>query len=327
MIKSFLGGEKLKNKNRAILSILIGILIILAGCTDASKGQNKTKLKTKTAFTITQAKTFNIKQIRGIGYPGNDNVLYLAANNGLKMYKDKQWSETTTNQHDYIGFQAVQKGFISSGHPQKGTKLSDPLGIVLSVNKGKSLNKMAFYGQEIFHFMAASYSGNGLYVISEKANQELSPGMNYSKDNGKSWNKSAFKDFNADSLGMIAVHPQNGDIIAMSTRSGIYYSKDNGNTMKLITAPFMVTALTFIGDSILFSSVENDKVLLKTINIQSGEQVNIAFPFLDYDNPITYLATNPENKNQIAFSTYKNDLYETIDGGKNWSLLLKDGKK
>jgi hypothetical protein len=327
MMKSFLGGETLKNKQRAFLSILIGILIILAGCTDTSKEQKKPQLKSKTKFAVTEAKTFKIDQIRGIGYPGNDTKLYLATNDGLKMYKDQKWFETTTNQNDYIGFQAVKTGFIASGHPQKGTDLKNPLGIVQVGDYGKNLNKISFYGQEIFHFMAGSFSGVGLYVISEQENHGLSLGLNYSKNKGKSWNKSVFKGFNADSLGMIAVHPQNGSIIAMSTRSGIYYSEDNGNTMKPITAPFMVTALTFTGDSILFSSVENEKVWLKTINPQTGQQTNVAFPFLDYDNPITYLAVNPENENQIAFTTYKNDLYETVDGGKNWSLLLKDGKK
>ncbi|MGZ4160769.1 MAG: F510_1955 family glycosylhydrolase [Neobacillus sp.] len=317
----------MKNKKKVILSILLGFLLILSGCTDMSKEQKKTKPDSKTKFAIIQAKAFKIDQIRGIGYPGNDNALYLATNNGLKMYKEKTWLETTTYHHDYIGFQAIETGFIASGHPQKGTGLKDPLGIVQSADKGKNLKKIAFYGQENFHFMAASYSGDCLYVISEQPRSDLSLGVNYSKDNGKSWQKSALKDFNADSLGMIAVHPKNGDIMAMSTRSGIFYSKDNGNTMKRLTDPIMVTALTFSGDSILFSSVENEKVLLKTINTTSGEQANVAFPFLDYDNPITYLAVNPKNENQIAFTTYKNDLYETIDGGKNWSLLLGDGKK
>jgi hypothetical protein len=325
------GGRKVKVQLKVILTILIGILLVATGCTNKSQEQKKTqqgnKAETKTNYELVETKAFKLKNIRGIGYPGNDNTLYVAANDGLKMYKDAKWYKTTTNQNDYIGFQAIEAGFLASGHPQKGTGMKDPLGLVQSADKGETLKKLAFYGNTNFHFMAASYSGNGLYVINEKPNDDLSLGVNYSKDNGATWKKSAFKDFNADSLGMIAVHPKNGETIAMSTRSGIYYSIDNGNTMKLITNPFMVTALTFSGDSILFSSVENNQILLKTINPTSGEQTNIAFPFLDYDNPITYLAVNPKNINQLAFTTYKNDLYESLDGGKNWNNLLKDGNK
>jgi hypothetical protein len=315
---------------KIIFLVLLGVLLITAGCTNKNQGQKTTdhenKAETKKPFEIVEAKSVKLKNIRGIGYPGNDNALYVAGNDGLKMYKDKKWYETTTQQHDYIGFQAIESGFIASGHPQKGSGLKDPLGLVKSVDKGESLQTIAFYSKTNFHFTAASFSGNGLYVIGEQPNDDISLGVNYSIDNGKTWKKSAFKEFNADSLGMISVHPNNGGTIAMSTRSGIYYSTDHGNTMKLITPPIMVTALTFNGDSILYSSVENDKILLKTLNPSSGEQTNIAFPYLDYDNPITYLAVNSKNSNQIAFTTYKNDLYESIDGGKNWSNLLQDGK-
>lgn len=320
----------MKVQLKMILAILIGI-VLATGCTNKSeepkKTEQKNKAEIKTNFDIVEAKSFTLKNIRGIGYPGNDNALYIAANDGLKMYKDAKWYETTVNKHDYIGFQAVESGFIASGHPQKGTSLEDSLGLVKSDDKGKTLQKLAFYGKTYFHFTAASFSGNGLYVIGEQPNDDLSLGVNYSSDYGATWKKSAFKDFNADSLGMIAVHPKNAETMAMATRSGIYYSTDNGNTMKLITDPFMVTALTFNGDLILFSSVENDKILLKTLNPLSGEQTNITFPFLDYDNPITYMAVNPKDQNQIAFTTYKNDLYESTDGGKNWTNLLKDGKK
>lgn len=320
----------MKIQKKVFLATLMGILLITAGCTNNGEEQKKThqetKPKTNIKYEMVEAKSFKVKNIRGIGYPGNDNALYIAANDGLKMYKDLRWYITTTNKHDYIGFQALETGFLASGHPQKGTDFKDPLGIVQSADKGETLQKLTLYGKTNFHFTGASFSGHSIYVINEQPNESLSQGVNYSTDNGATWKKSAFKDFNADSLGMIAVHPKNGATMAMSTRSGIYYSTDNGNTMKLITAPFMVTALTFSGDSILFSSVENDKILLKTLNPASGQQTNLVFPFLDYENPITYLAVNPKNEHQIAFTTYKNDVYQTNDGGKTWNNLLKDGK-
>ncbi|MEY2192554.1 F510_1955 family glycosylhydrolase [Neobacillus sp. BF23-41] len=313
---------------KVYLAILTGIMLILAlGCTNKSQEQKPEQEKiAKVNFDIIQAKSLKVGQILGIGYPGNDFALYVATDDGLKMYNGSEWYETTTNQHDYFGFQAISAGFIASGQPQKGSGLKDPLGVIQSVDKGQTLKKLSFYNQSLFHFVGASFSGKGLYVINEEPNGKLGQGVNYSLDNGATWKKSALKDFNADSFGMIAVHPKNGNIIAMSTRSGIFYSNDNGNTMKQITDPFMVTALTFSGDSILFSSVENEKVLLKTINPATGEQKNIAFPFLDYDNPITYLAINPRDPKQIAFTTYKNDVYESIDGGMKWNNPLQNGK-
>jgi hypothetical protein len=309
--------------------ILTGILVlVVSSCTEERQEPKKPQQAEKATanYEIIEAESFKVSQILGIGYPGNDTALYAATENGIKMYKDSKWYETTTNLHDYFGFQAVASGFITSGRPEKGSNLKVPLGVVQSIDHGKTLKPISFYGQSLFHFMGVSYSGKGLYVINEEPTDNLSQGVNYSKDHGVSWEQSEFKDFNADSLGTIAVHPENGDIIAMSTRSGIYYSNDNGNTMKQITDPFMVTAITFSGDSILFSSVENEKILLKTLNPTSGKQMNVTIPFLDFDNPITYIAVNPKNPNQIAITTYKNDLYESIDAGKKWSNLLKDGK-
>lgn len=320
----------MKMKTKMIVTILIGMLILISGCSKEKQDTNDVKQEDKPEaavnFEIVEDKNLNIEQIRGIGYPGNDTALYIAADDGVKMYKDNQWFETTTNHHDLLGFQAVEDGFIASGKPQKGTGLKNPLGIVHSNDKGKSLQKLAFYGENNFYFMAASFQGDDIYVINQEADENLVLGVNYSTDKGKTWKESALTGFKSDSLGMLAVHSQKGNVVAMATRSGIYYSEDHANTMTLMTDPYMVTALTFSGEELLFSSVENESIQLKLLNPKSGEVTALSIPFLAYQNPITFLAVNPKNPQQIAFSTYNNDLYESRDGGNSWTNLFLNGK-
>ncbi len=309
-------------KKRLATSVFAGVLMFTSGC--ASISEKKTE-KAK-PFQIVPAKNQTIDHIHGIGYPGNDDALYVAAHDGLRMYKQSKWYETTTNHHDYMGFQAIATGFRASGHPETGSVLKNPLGLVESLDQGKTLKKLAFYAQSDFHYMASSYSGNGIYVINEQQNGKWDPGIYYSNNKGNNWNKLKLEQFSANSFGMMAVHPKDGKVMAMATRTGIYYSENHGDTMKLVSAPLMVTALVFSGDELFYSSVENKKILLKKLNPKTGAESPVAFPFLDYDNPVTYIASDPKNANRIAFSTYKNDLYESIDGGKSWTNLLKDGK-
>lgn len=326
----------MRSKSKLFLLGMAGIMIFSSGCSNQEKsdqGANHENHKeaekkvTSPEYSIIESKALKVDHLHGIGYPGNDSSLYLAAHDGLKIYKDSKWFETTANRNDYMGFQAIQEGFIASGHPQQGSVLKNPLGLIQSVDKGKTLKKLAFYGESDFHFLSASFSGTGIYVINEEPNSKLGKGVYFSADNGMTWKQSKLDQFKADSLGMIAVHPEKGETMAMATRSGIYYSVNGGDTMKALTGPIMATSLAFSGNDIYFSSVENKAILLRKLDPVTGSQSDVKIPFLDYDNPITYIAVDQKNPKRLAFATYKNDLYESVDAGNNWSTLLKNGQK
>ncbi|NRD75916.1 exo-alpha-sialidase [Bacillus sp. BRMEA1] len=311
--------------------ILVYLILVISGCSTYSPDPPKLIKATNTAakakYEIVEANDLKVSSIQGLGFPGNDDSLYIATKSGIKMYKKGNWYQSTTNLHNYTGFQAIDEGYIASGHPQKGSGLKDPLGLVKSLDKGKSYSPITFHAEDAFRFFAAGNFSHVIYVLNEQPANQLNQGVYYTKDNGKTWGKSAFKGFAADSLGMLAVHPSHGAIMAMSTRTGIYYSTDYGNSMKPVTSPVMVTALTFSGDTIIYSSVENNAILFKKVNPKTGEQENISIPFLNYDNPITYVAVNPKNMKQLAFTTYQNDVFISNDSGKNWTTILAKGKK
>jgi hypothetical protein len=276
---------------------------------------------------IIKAKPQTIEHVHGIGYPGNDEGLYVATHHGIKIFTQGSWYETSEENHDYMGFQAVEDGFYASGHPEEGSSLKNPLGLVKSTDNGKALDKIAFYGESDFHFMAASYKGRALYLINEQSNSKLEAGVFVSKDNAKSWVPVTLKGMESNTLGMIAVHPEKGETFAMSTKDGVFVSEDYGKTIQEIGEYEMVTAAAFSKDFLYISPIQEKKLkLVKLVSGQEGGAVELPIPILDYDNPITYIAADYKQDGRLAFITIQNDLYESADGGQTWKQLLSKGK-
>lgn len=330
----------MKSRGKGFISLFLVLVLIFTGCSnDESRGtekedtpkeekrtdgQKQQEKETNDDFII-PAQPQTLEHVHGIGYPGNDNSLYVASHEGIKMYKEGKWLETSSEKHDYMGFQVVEDGFYSSGHPEKGSKLKNPLGLVKSVDLGKTLEKIAFYGESDFHFMSASFQDRILYVINEKPNSELGTGIYVSKDEGKSWEQAALKGFDAQTFGMISVHPEKGGTFAMSTKDGLYISEDSGKTITEAGEYEMVTAAAFSKNALFISPIEQQELKLVKLNQDGTGPIDLPIPALAADNPITYIAADIKQDGRMAFITYQNDLYESTDGGKTWKQILVKG--
>ena len=311
------------------LSFFVTITLILTGCTSNEESKNinhEREQAQANEFAFTNAAAGRIEQIYGIGYPGNDNGLYLATQEGLKVFTNNEWLEGNSENHEYVGFQATKDGFYASGHPEKGTNFKDPLGLIKSTDKGATFEDLAFYGEGDFHFLSAGYDTNILYVINEKENPVLKAGVYRSEDEGQSWEPLLLNDLHADTVGMIATHPTNEQTMAMATRSGIYLSEDKGDHMRLVTEPVMVTALALSENYLYYAAVKNNKVLFYEMDLNTLNKVALNIPFLNYDNPITYIAVDYKNDQTLSFSTYLFDVYQSMNRGETWDLKIKNGK-
>lgn len=335
----------MKNSKKWLLVALTATGLALSGCSGedenekAKPSEGNTQIddqenekdtenteQTGTDF-IVKAAPQTIDHIHGIGYPGNDEGLYVASHHGIKIHKAGAWLETSGENHDYMGFQATKDGYYASGHPEKGSPLKNPLGLIKSTDKGQSLQKIAFYGESDFHFLSASFQDKVLYLINEEPNSKLERGVYVSKDAAKTWKPVELNGLESNSLGMIASHPEKGGTFAMATREGAFFTVDYGKTMKKTGNYEMVTAAAFSKESLYITPVVHEKIKLLKLNAENFEQAEeLPIPFLKYDNPITYLAADPKQEGRIAFITILNDLYESEDGGQTWKQLLVNGK-
>ncbi|WHZ00473.1 hypothetical protein QNH48_15460 [Neobacillus sp. YX16] len=300
------------------IALVTLISVILAACSG-----NETQ-STKTYEVVKDVK---IEHIHGLGYVGNKNELYLATHDGLVRYSDNKWYAITKNNHDYMGFQVVDKGFYSSGHPEHGSDLKNPLGLVKSTDEGESIKKLAFYGETDFHYLATGFISHTIYAINEAPNSLLDSGLYYTDDEGKTWTQSKMQGFSASSIGNIAAHPTESNMIGISTDKGLYLSDNNGDQFKVVSQAVPVTTLEFQEDSMLYFAMNDNSPELYKQDLVAQNMTKLSIPNqITSQNPIMFIASNPKNRDEITVITHKNDIYQTQDNGGTWKVLIKDGK-
>ncbi len=265
-----------------------------------------------------------MEHIHGLGYTSDGKQILIPAHDGLVSYSDGKWGNVDSPKNDYMGFQTVDNGFYSSGHPGPGSTLKDPIGIVKSSDLGKNLTKLGFEGESDFHTMAVGYKTHAIYVINEQPNSKLnSAGLFYSTDEAKTWTKSAAAGLNEEPTAL-AVHPTDEKTIAIGTKSGLLISNDFGNHFEKLLPDLFITSLIFEENGELLIAGANNPNLIK-INLTTKEKEEMKLPVLDNDDAVSYIAQNPKDANEIAVATFKKDVYLSKDLGLNWTKIADKG--
>ncbi|GLO68459.1 F510_1955 family glycosylhydrolase [Oceanobacillus kimchii] len=297
---------------KTIITVTIIVGIFLAGC---SNNQEKDYEATFDG---------SVDHVHGIGYAGNDNGLYFATHTGLKILRNGDWYETTRNFNDYMGFNAVDEGFYTSGHPGEDSDLPNPIGIQRSFDGGRTLEHLKFEGETDFHAMAVGYNSHDIFLMNPATNSELEQGFYRSSDEGKSWENVSASGLTGEILSL-AIHPSNSSVVAAATSTGIYLSEDGGGNFQIVTNGNEVgTAVFFNDDHFYYASYGSSPELGKR-NVENGEEETIDLPELEEDGPV-YIAQNPQDANQLAIYTIKGHAYLSEDGTESWVQILENGQ-
>jgi len=264
-----------------------------------------------------------VTHIHGMGYSTDGQRLMIAEHNGLKLYANEEWSLGPGEHNDYMGFSVYDQGFYSSGHPPLDSALKNPFGIIRSIDEGKTIEPLAYYGQIDFHFLTAGYNSHTLYVYNPHSLKEMDQGLYHSKDEGKSWNKGSAAGISGE-ITAISAHPNQEAVVVIGTVEGVYLSEDAGNTFKQIITDQQITALSFSPQGMLYAGTYSEgKSGLVEMNLASSIEVQmIPIPTM-VEDAVAYIAINPSSDEEITIATYKNQIYMSVDGGKAWSQIYE----
>ncbi|WP_409250738.1 F510_1955 family glycosylhydrolase [Bacillus sp. SCS-153A] len=291
------------------------LALVITGCSSAEE-----------EYEFVKADREQIDHIHGAGYPNNGDDFFLATHDGLMKYSEGEWLEANSNKHDYMGFQPYDEGFYSSGHPEQGSDLENPLGLIKSKDQGASIEKLAFYGETDFHYLAAGYGSGVIYVINQHPNSELDKGFYVTEDEGETWKKMSMAGFNSESIGNIAAHPSDKNVVAIGGKDGVFFSDDQGENFTQVADTSMVTSVAMNKDNGLIASIQQDGIQLLDWNVSEGSVSPFPTPSLEGDNPIMYIAPHPQNEQGWTIVTYKNEIYTTEDNGENWKDISDIGE-
>ena len=265
------------------------------------------------AFTYTHIHGMSIN-------PEDTNKIFLASHDGLIEF-NKQNGEAYfvgSERFDLMGFSQVADSayLMTSGHPEPGSSLEDPLGFMWSEDLGETWEIRSYYGMIDFHALTSTQNQDKLLSYAIDNNDHF---IFKSTDKGYSWevvNTNGLP-LEGDEFFDLAIAPNNDDVVYAATSSGLMYSENGGVDWSRKVEGF-VTALNVVSDNevIFYEASQSGLYRLK------GEE------FITYDlylqtDAANYIVIN--NSSEVTVATFQNNLYETADHGENWKQLVEEG--
>ncbi|MYL48883.1 hypothetical protein GLV98_05275 [Halobacillus litoralis] len=260
----------------------------------------------------------NLGHVHGLGYI--EEGFAFAAHTGIKIYQEGQWKEAIDHSHDYMGFQVREDGFLASGHPIPSSDLQNPLGLQKGKVSEEGLEALAFDGESDFHVMGAGFANESVYVFNEQPNSQLDQGFYKSTDLGSTWDS-----INAEGIEggvfQMAVHPTNGETVAIATDSGVFLSENGGQSFDRISESGQAGGLYFTEDELFYGLYNGEATMTSYLIGESGTS-DVSIPDLTEDAVMYFTAKD----NRMVIYTFNGSAYISEDGGENWEKIVEKGE-
>jgi photosystem II stability/assembly factor-like uncharacterized protein len=210
------------------LTAAAALLLTLSACSSGS---------TTGTAPSTAAAGLPSSHVHGLSVnPETDQVL-LATHEGL-FDVTKPPGTRIGDTNDLMGFTAAadQGVFYASGHPGPGSDLPNPMGLIRSVDGGKTWEQLSRQGESDFHALATARSG----IVAYDGTLQTSP-------DGKTWSPVTAEFVPA----VLAGSPETNTVLA-TTRDGLQRSTDGGKTWELNTAAPIIQFVAFASGTEVF---------------------------------------------------------------------------
>lgn len=170
--------------------------------------------------------------VHGLGVNPEDRSLLIATHTGMYRVgpEERQAELIGESRQDTMGFTvAGSNRFLGSGHPDpaqaRAQQLPPLLGLIESVDGGRSWRSISLLGQADFHVLR--FAGRRVYGYDASGDRLL-----VSADTGRTWRETG----RPETLVDLAVDPRDSRHIVASSPNRLFYSGDGGETWTPVAA-------------------------------------------------------------------------------------------
>lgn len=260
----------------------------------------------------------------GLAFSPDGRALLAPSEAGLAAYEDGAWWEVPGPAQGFSGFSVAERAIYSSGHTHGKAANEVPMGLMRSMDGGRTWRAVALAGTADFQLLAAGYRSGAIYVLNARPSPPLPvAGFYVTHDEGRSWRAVAARGL-AGEIHSLAAHPQDARVVAAGTGSGLYLSRDGGESFVRLDRSEPVTAVAFDhhGARLFYARALSNDVIDRALKEGSSRRLRLPRLAGDY---ITCLAHSPTDENVLAFGTRKRDVYLTRNAGATWRRLASEG--
>ena len=266
-----------------------------------------------------------LRHAHGIGYSADGSRILIPNHYGIAVYSEGRWSKVPGPEHDYMGFVVTRDFIFTSGHAAGSRGASNPLGLTRSADGGRSWKMLGLAGEVEFHFVAAGYISNALYVYNSEPNAVMPRAGIYRKmgDRLVGWRAAAGRGLLGE-LAMLTAHPTESATIAAATTAGLFLSRDGGDEFKPLATGSRATAARFMleGDALLVGTLEGKQPALARVGVNDGRREPLALPPFGRD-AVANIAQNPVRRAELALISFERAVFVSADGGKSWKRIAR----
>ena len=224
--------------------------------------------------------------------------IYLGTHAGLYEYVDaKTVSKVSPEIFDVMGLTIDGKRIYASGHPGPGSKLPEPVGLLLSSNGGKTWKKVSLQGKVDFHLLEAYQQE--LYGADSQSGELM-----YSNNYGKKW-----VSLGKNQLSEVAINPQKNRS-ALAIKDGkLFMTQDNFTSMGDLKVDIQPSQIEWNSQQLVASAGKN---LYQSLN--GGKTWKRLYSF---KGTIGILAHSTE----LLVAVVGNEVWRSTDGGRSFSVI------